>query len=500
MRATFPAAIPEVVSASDSRAGWARLPLVALLGVLALAELLVNRVAGSLIHFDPLMPRHGLLRLFTDARLFLFELVAVLAALVLASGLARVALHGERYRMGARVSFSLVGVVCVVLAALSASVNLTHDLFFHFQLSFTFLALLVTMAVVGARAPGRIKLGAAILFLPVALHFVAALLARLNPPTDGTPTTTLDLDAIAQATLAAAAVVSVPCFAARHRARRLGIGIAAVLVAGSAVLVRLDWADASTIAQSGFGIALPVSPWAQVIYLLALGGFTFTVVTLLASPGEENLRGWGLILFALTGLDQEQPFQLTLGAVGLLCLAESVMRATGDPMPRDAFENLVRRGAAAVGAPQVILTGPIGYETVRLHSPPTAGFSVVLSLARHAGLVSALDVTVGESVPRDPPFTIERRGAPKLGPRADGPAVDTGDRGFDARFVTRDRRGLNAQLLDEGTRGRIQELNAGWLGVWPQRGVQYRANTLSAHEDALPLLIELLRDLAARAT
>jgi hypothetical protein len=206
------------------------------------------------------------------------------------------------------------------------------------------------------------------------------------------------------------------------------------------------------------------------------------------------------LLFGLVGLDQEQPFQLTLGALGLLCIAESVMRAAPEPLPREAFENLVRRAAAAVGAPQVILTGPVGYETVRLHSPPTAGFTVALNLIRRAGLVHTLDVTVGEAVPRDPPFTVERRGASRLGPRAAGPAIDTGDRGFDARFVTRDRRGLSSQLLDEGTRARIQELNAGWLGVWPQRGVQYRANTLSAHEDALPLLLELLRDLAARAT
>jgi hypothetical protein len=486
------------VSASDSRAAWARLPLVALLGILALAELLINRVVGSLIRIEPLLPRAGLVRLYADTRLFLYELVAVLAALMLGTGLARVALYGERYRLGARVSFAIVGLVSVALATLSAVVNLNRDLFFHFQLSFTFLTLLITMSILGARAPGRLKLGSIILFLPLALHFAATLIARLTPPGESSPTP-IDFDAIAQATLAAAAVVSVPCFAARQHARRLAVAIAALLVATAAVLVRLDWADTSTVAGAAFGITLPVSPWAQVLYLVALGGFTFTVVTLLSSSGEENLRGWGLVLIALTGLDQEQPFQLALGAVGFLCLAESIMRGAGDPLPREAFENLVRRGAAAVGAPQVILTGPVGYETVRLHSPPTAGFSVALSLARQGGLVKTLDVTVGEAVPRDPPFTVERRGAPRLGPRADGPAIDTGDRQFDARFVTRDRRGLNAQLLDESTRARMQELLSGWLGVWPQRGVQYRSDSLATSEDALPLLIELLRDLASRA-
>jgi hypothetical protein len=487
------------VSESDSRAAaWARFPLVALLGVIALAELLVNRVAGHLVRVEPLMPRTTALTLFGDLRLFLFELVSVLTVLMLGAALARVALFGTRYRMGARVSFSLVGCVTVALAALGAVAELPADLFFHLQLSFAFLALLVTITILGARAPGRLKLGALILLLPIGLHFAALLTRRLSAAPELT-SLPIDLESIAQATLAAAAVVAVPCFAARQHARRLGLGVAATLVLLGAVLVRLDWESAYRIAAYGFGLALPVAPWALVVYLLALGGFTFTVVTLLASRGEERLRGWGILLYALAGLDQQSAFQVALGALGLLCIAESVVRAGGDPLPREVFENLVRRGAAAVGAPQVVLTGAAGYETVRLHSPPTAGFQVALTIARQAGLVSALDVVVGEPVPRDPPFTVERKGAPRLGPRADAPAIATGDGGFDARFVTRDRRGLTAQLLDEPTRARMSELVSGWLGVWPQRGVQYRSTTLSPGEDALPLLIELLRDLATRA-
>ena len=127
-------------------------------------------------------------------------------------------------------------------------------------------------------------------------------------------------------------------------------------------------------------------------------------------------------------------------------------------MTREAFENILRRGAAAVGAPQVILSGAAGYETVRLHSPPTAGMPVALSLSRHGGLISGVDVVVGESLPRDPPFTLERRDAGRLGPRADGPAIDTGDADFDHAFATRDRRGLNAALLDDATRARLGAL------------------------------------------
>jgi hypothetical protein len=200
----------------------------------------------------------------------------------------------------------------------------------------------------------------------------------------------------------------------------------------------------------------------------------------------------------VAGFDMEAPFQMTLAALGLLSIAESVVRSGGTPMSREDFENLMRRGAAAVGAPQVILTGASGYETVRLRSQQP-GLPVALSVSRSAGHISGVDVVVGEALPRDPPFTVERRDAGRLGPRADGPAIETGDAEFDQSFATRDRRGLNAALLDDATRARLGALCTGWLGVWPQAGVHYRARTVAGGEDALPLLIELLRDLASRA-
>jgi len=224
------------------------------------------------------------------------------------------------------------------------------------------------------------------------------------------------------------------------------------------------------------------------------------VTTLLSSTGAERLRGYGLLIYAIAGFDQEAPFQMTLAALGLLSIAESVVRGGGTPLTREAFENLLRRGAAAVGAPKLIMSGATGYESVRLHSqPPATGLPVSMSVSRSAGHISGVDVVVGEALPRDPPFTVERREAGRLGPRADGPAIETGDAEFDQTFATRDRRGVNAALLDDPTRARLAALCTGYVGVWPQRGVHYRARTLAGGDDALPLLIELLRDLAARA-
>jgi hypothetical protein len=489
----------KAVSASDSRAAaWARMPLIAVLAGVALAELTLNRLAGQIIRLDPFQARGFWRRAFSDSRLFSYELVAVLSAMMLGSELARIAAFGDHYRIGARVSFSLVGIVVVIFSALGAVAELPPDLFFHLHMSFAFLALLITFSILAAPTQGRVRLGAIILFLPIALHFAARLTRRMSPVPELT-STPLELEAIAQATLAAAAVVSVPCFASRRHGVRLGLGLAAAFVGATAVLVRLDWETAARVAAYGFGIALPMAPWALVIYLLALGGFVFTVTTLLSSTGAERLRGWGLLLFGIAGLDQQAAFQITLAALGLLAVAELVVRSGTPAMSRETFENILRRGAAAVGAPQVILSGSSGYETVRLHSPPTAGLPVQLSLSRHGGLISGVDVVVGEALPRDPPFTVERRDGGRLGPRADGPAIETGDATFDHAFATRDRRGLNAALLDDATRARMGALCTGWLGVWPQRGVHYRSRSVTGGDDALPLLIELLRDLATRA-
>jgi hypothetical protein len=57
---------------------------------------------------------------------------------------------------------------------------------------------------------------------------------------------------------------------------------------------------------------------------------------------------------------------------------------------------------------------------------------------------------------------------------------------------------VGAALLDEDTRKRMLALVHGWLGVWPQRGVAYRASELPAGEDSLAQLVTFVRELAQR--
>jgi hypothetical protein len=147
-----------------------------------------------------------------------------------------------------------------------------------------------------------------------------------------------------------------------------------------------------------------------------------------------------------------------------------------------------------VGAPRVTLTGPAGFEEVRLHAAHQQ-FPVWISLSRRGGAIAELEIVVGEAPPRSPPLTVERRGSGRLGPRGEGQVVELGDSNFDRAFLLRDRRDVGARLLDDATRVRLLELCRGWLGVWPRSGVRYHSRELSA----IPQLLTLLSDLARRA-
>ena len=356
------------------------------------------------------------------------------------------------------------------------------------------------MSIVAARAPGRVRLGALILYpaggaaLRGAHH--AAAVAGAGADLDAARARGHRAGDARRRRGRVGALLRVAPSRRAPRARP-GRGCSS---ARRAVLVRLDWETAARVAAYGFGIALPMAPWALVVYLLALGGFVFTVTTLLSSTGAERLRGYGLLLFGIAGLDQQAPFQMTLAALGILCIAESVLRGGPAPMSREAFENILRRGAAAVGAPQVMLSGPAGYETVRLQSPPTAGAAggAVAVAPRRAHQrrrrrrrrgAAARSAVHARAARRRPARPARRRARDRdrrraVRSRASPRAIGAGST---PRSSTTARARASARLC------------TGWLGVWPQRGVHYRARSVEGGEDALPLLIELLRDLASRA-
>ncbi len=472
-----------------------RLPLISILAAVAFVELLLNRLFVRLLHLEPMALSSRALRVLDSASLFIFELVSVLSVLILLAALVRISAYGRHYRAGARLAFPLIGGVTVALTVLGIVVRLPPPLVFHLHLSFLFLALLVVLTIASSPADWRQKLGALFVLAAFALRLAPAMAQRYSTLPHSTDPATLELlNACFFAAVAAASLCMLP-----RGGSRLASLVTSLAVCGAALLMRRDWDYADRVATYGFDIELPVTLWGQALVLLALGFALNTMVRLLSTPGAMRLRGWGLVLMGLGGLQLSLPYQVALAALGLLCLAEAAVRPDARALSREAFELVVRNAAAAVGAPRVVLTGSEGSEVVRLHAAAREDrpFALAVALRRRAGGIDDLEVIVGEVPPREPPFTVERRGAGRLGPRGEGDVVEVGDPAFDAAFVLRDRRDIGARLLDDATRARLQELAHGWLGVWPHAGVRYHARELTA--ETLPQLLALLADLARRA-
>jgi hypothetical protein len=486
----------KLVSADSPRpSATSRVSLVAVLAAVAFVELVLNRVLGRLLHLEFLQPRSPGMRVFDDLSYFSFQLLSVAAVLLFAAGIARVAIVGKEFRSGARASLPLVGAVFLVLAALGVVVRLPQNLVFHLQLSFLFVLLLLLLSTVASPATLRVKLGTVFLFLGIALRLAPQMAFRLNVFEEPSPLVRDLLQVSSLSAIAAGTLLFVP----RRRSTRLAPILTWLVVCGAALLIRRDWETAARVAAYGFGLELPIQPWGQLIILATLAATLYATVRLLVVPGTHRLRGFGVVLLFLAGLELSAPGQLAVAALGFLCLAASAVRVDGAPLTREAFERLVKSGAAALGAQQVTITGTTGDEVARLHSPADAGKPITVVLSRRSSTLREVEVTVGETPPRDPPFTVEHGAAPRLGPRASGARVETGEAAFDAAFDVHDQRSAGTSLLDDATRAQLTSHLRGWLGVWPQRGVRYRAAELATlTDDELPSLIALLKDLATK--
>jgi hypothetical protein len=456
----------------------------------AFSELVLNRLFVRLLHLEPLSWNPRLLRVLDGASLFVFELVSVLSVLLLLAALIRISVWGRNYRAGARLSFPLVGGVTVALGILGVLFRLPPPLVFHLHLSFLFLGLLVVLSVVSSPVAPRIKLGTFLIVCAFALRLLPTMARRYSPLPGMVDASTVE--ALNAGFFVAVAAASL-CLLVRTGSRLASV-LTWVVVCSAALFMRRDWEDAARVAAYGFDIELPPALWGQALLLVALGFGLNTLVRLLSSPGVARLRGWGLLLIALGGLQLTMPYQVALAALGLLCLADAAVRPSALALSREGFEQLVKDAAASVGAPRVTMTGPAGAEAVRLLAPHEQ-FPLGLTLHRRAGVIADVEVVVGDVPPREPPLTLERRDAGRLGPRGEGELVEIGDPAFDRAFRLRDRRDVGARLLDDVTRTRLIQHCHGWLGVWPRAGLRYRARDA---ED-LPQLLQLLAELARRA-
>jgi hypothetical protein len=460
--------------------------LISLLAIFFVAELLFHRLLGR----GSDQPGELLGR-------FTYELVSTFSILLFALALWRVS-RAPRYRVVTRLALCLVGGVALLLATLGLWVPLPSNLAFHLRLSLTFFALLTVLSTLGTDARPRIKLGGALLFLPIALRFLAITWRQLAAFGPLDPTTS-ELQTLSETTLVATALLAPLLFRPDGR-RAAGIALLpALLTFGAALGLMFGDRDvASSLCRMLFGLELPLQPIFGALYALALGAVIYAISALLLAGGRDRLRGQGLLLLSLCGLRLDLPYQVMVASLGFLCLLDACLRPHQQALSRPQFETLIKAAAALLGMAQVTITGKEGFEVARLQSHKTSDSPVEVVFERRSHAPKIMEVLVGEAPPRDPPFSLTSVDDLTGGASAYGPRIETGDPLFDARFRLHDRRGVGSALLDEPTRVELRSYIKGWLGVWPQRGLRYRTADWPKEDEVGPL-IELLRTLARRS-
>ena len=474
--------------------------LVVVLALALFAELWLNRIIARVLRIDPAHPLARGLRRLDGLALFSYEFVAIFGVVLLLGALARVVL-GTRERPPVRMSFAVVGGVTALLCLVGVLRRLPPRYTAHLYMSALFLLVVLVLSVLAQPVSRRLRAGIAALTLPIALMIIANLIQRFSEPG------ILDPNASRLAEGAGALLVLVGIAAPwlfrsgdlHAPTSPLALGLGLLVAAGGLTLGKLDWDLGAQLAGMGLGVALPVSAYALPLYVLGAASFAFAGGALLARPGPDRLRGVGLLIVCLVGLQVELPYQLAATLVGLLCLLESAARPPVGALTRAELDVALRRWAALVGATQVTVVGPPGREHARLGFSLTDALQASLVVTRRDGAISTYELTAGDIPERTPAFTLSPTNARALGPSARGPILATGDPTFDARYDVRDHRGAGTALLDPPTRERILRLADGWVGVWPQRGARFVGRALPPGDDGLPSLAQLLADLRQRS-
>ncbi|MEO6952257.1 MAG: hypothetical protein ABI321_10620 [Polyangia bacterium] len=471
-----------------------RLSLVALLSVILFLELWLNRIAARLAR--TLVGVADSLHRVDLPALLSFELASVLSTTMLAWGLFRIiATTGERRSL--RFALAIIGGTTAALAFGGVWMRLPVRLQVYLYVSAFFLLLILVLGTLVVPVRRRTRAGIALLSAPIAMMLVANLLQRYSPPGILDPRAST-LSELSGAAFVLAGLLSPWLLPPSTRRTPVASGAGAIVLCTALVLGRLDWNLVARLCGIGVGVAIPFGMWTLPLYALGAASFAYTITALIASPGTDRLRGFGVLLVCLVGLQLELPYQLASSLLGFLCLLESTTRAVPPPMSRASLDELLRRVASRLGATQVTVVGPPGRELARLtfQANDWAGQLIV---ERRRSLVTRVELTVGELPKRAPPLSIATRDATSLGPAAPGAVIETDDRPFDDRFLVRDHRGASTAALTTEMRARLlSAYDAGWIGVWPQRGACFRGRGLARDED-FSSLAGILCDLVQQA-
>lgn len=479
--------------------------LTAALVVFAALELLLNRLAGRLFlpQLPQLPPGAGKSSAFfvSSTGPLLFHLTGVLGLFVLLAALAGLLLRGELFPRAIRFTVLIVGLAFWVLVASAVAFGVVPASFFlHLEISFGSMALLVIVGALVGPMRRRVKLGVALFGLPGVLHAAALVGERRGWMSVAAAGTLAHVGELTLLLACLAAPVLLPPRPPQERRWRLALGVATALTAALivAMATRFDLMQASFL--YGLRLELPrLGSWLGLAYVTALFCWSYTAAQLLLDKGGMRLAGYGLLLLAIAGYQVTSPVEFVLALVGLLALSVGELRAvpygdTSRPRVTSAdWRAYVGRLATAAGdgtspddlPPEAVIVeeGELEVSRIRAHR---RGLPVALRLLRRRGVLSELEVTVGEAGRSGPDASIERHRtwlARSPEQRVAKPRVKTGDASFDERLSVHGA----APLGDPGLRGRVlRAAGGGVLSLWSGAAARYHAIGLSVGEQADP--------------
>ena len=310
----------------------ARLNLTALLAVLAVVDLLVDRLLTRLFLPPSTLENPGA-RLLMSVGSFVSYLSGALALLLFATGFLGLIRRRELYPRSLRMVASILAVFFVLLFIGCVSTYPgSPRLFIQLRTSQAFLTWLTIMAIWRAPLPGRTKLGVTLFMLPAILHTAALFTGEIASTRSGAlPGHLARIGEIVAFLAAGAAPLLLP---GSLRSPRPGwpvwfLGGLAVLGVGLLAALKFDLMQVLGL----YGLRLELPPlgvpgaWAYLLLLaLATFGTVTAVLPALLGGGGDRLLAYGIIMVVTAGYQISSPTDLAMATAGLLAMAVGVSR------------------------------------------------------------------------------------------------------------------------------------------------------------------------------
>lgn len=477
----------------------ARITAIHVLLVVAVAEVVVNRVAVPLLR-----PPAGVPPAWHTALdylgLFLFYFAGTLAGFVI---LARcyAAIVARRGRRDTIAHGTLAAATLVALMPLLSSQPAWVSLY----IEMTFAAAIVTLV---ASAFGRerdlgVQVGLPIICVPLLLHTANVIGAEFIWPEhtfDGPGQTLARVGVLALCVAALASPYALaPRPFARAVTRPVPVVVAMTIAAVGALLARLWYVPTAKASTLAIGVELQTTHADPklALYLLAIATLAWTLTSCaLSSTEARRTIGAGIAFVVLGGYGFTWSHHYLLPMLGIALIADAARRVREEeladlpitsetpPVADTAWSRYIGAVAAGLreklGDVHTLTTRGDGGLTSSVIVAERAGLAVRTRIERIDGSVLALDVVIGKEIDESRTATLslwaipERRlGTNPAGPPA-SPPFRSGDAQFDERFKLRGSEAAFAALFDDGLRARAIATLDGWVALWEREGLRYR--------------------------